>query len=421
MRTRQTIPYDRTRHPWDRRAPEPGHPATRPLRWVARLGLLALAAASVYPALSLDSGAVDLQVACAPTSVGVPTDCTATITAGAAPLPMGETGSFPVRVGTYDNEQGGQPSTAEAIARAQQFDVITAGAHQYRGNVAAMKAANPNLLLQAYVNGTHTRDAGLPEAQYCHDATGGRITTNGLWSGNILMNPANEGWRTTLLAQVTDVLARSGYDGVFIDVLGRGALQYNVTGACIDPRTGRAYTAADWERDTSELARSIKERSARPVVANGASRGVIYFSSPRSSVIAQYADGGLAEGFTRNGAFFESYYSESALLSDVAMVADTPVMHVLTKDWRAVSQDVKDREMRYAFAAFLLGTNGNDVFGWTGSQGTLTGFDPLWNTDLGTPRGAYYPAGSGTYRRDFARGDVLVDSVYYSVSILFVV
>ena len=418
MRTRHTIPNDRARHPWDRPAPEPGHPATRPLRWAARLGLLALVVASLYPALGLDSEAVDLQVACAPTSVGIATECTVTITVDSAPVIMAETSSFPVRVGAYDNEQGGQPSTAEAVARAQQFDVITAGAHQYRGNVAAMKAANPNLHLQVYVNGTHTRDGALPEAQYCHDAAGSRITTNGLWSGNILMNPANAGWRTTLLATVNDALARSGYDGVFIDVLGRGALQYNVTGSCIDPRTGSAYTAADWERDTSELARSIKERSARPVVANGASRGVIYFSSPRSSVIAQYVDGGLAEGFTRNGALFEGYYTESALLRDVAMVADAPVMHVLTKDWRAVSQDVKDQEMRYAFATFLLGTNGNDVFGWTGSRGALTGFDPLWNTDLGTPKGSYYQTGTGTYRRDFARGHVLVDAGAHTGSIV---
>ena len=123
------------------------------------------------------------------------------------------------------------------------------------------------------------------------------------------------------------------------------------------------------------------------MVANGASRGAIYFSPPPSSVIAQYADGGLAEGFTRNGAFFEGHYSESQLLKDVAMVSDAPVMHVLMKDWRAVSQDVKDREMRYAFATFLLGTDGNDVFGWTGSQGTMTSFDPLWDTDPRCARG----------------------------------
>ena len=118
--------------------------------------------------------------------------------------------SFLVKIGTYDNEQGGQPTRAQAIARAERFDVITAGAHQYRWNVAAMRAANPNLVLRTYVNGTHTRDAGLPEAQYCHDQAGRRITSNGLWAGNILMDPANSGWRTTLLAEVNDVLRRPG-------------------------------------------------------------------------------------------------------------------------------------------------------------------------------------------------------------------
>src|SRR5688500_16588627 len=251
-----------------------------------------------------------------------------------------------------------------------------------------MRSANPDLGLSAYVNGTHTRNTTLPETQYCHDASGARIVTNGVWSGNILMNPAHQGWRNTLLANVNAALTQSGYNGVFLDVLGRGVLQYNVTGHCIAPRTGQEYTSADWESDTSELARSIKAATARPVIANGASRGTIYSAPPPSSVIAQYVNGGLAEGFTRNGAFFEGYYTESQILKDISMVADAPAMHVLAKDWRAVSQDTKDREMRYAFAAFLLATNGNDVFGWTGSQGARTAFDPLWDVDLGAPLGA---------------------------------
>ena len=392
--------------------------AARVVRWVVLLLALSLTALSLQAAIGEDAGTVDIAVDCDPTSVGIATGCTATITLAEATIGTGGTGSFPVQVGVYDNEQGGQPSTAVAVARARQFDFITAGAYQYRANVAAMRAANPDLVLQVYVNGTHTRDAGLPEGQYCHDASGARIVTNGNWSGNILMNPANPGWRTTLLTEVNDALSLSGYDGVFLDVLGRGALLYSVTGRCIDPRTGDAYTAADWERETSELARSIKENTAHPVVANGASRGTIYFSAPPSSVIAQYADGGLAEGFTRNGAFFEGFYTEAQLLKDVAMVADGPVMHVLTKEWRPVTQEVEDREMRYAFATFLLATDGDDVFGWTGSQGTITQFDPLWDTDLGPPSGPYYAVGSGSYRRDFARGHVLVDTVAHTGSIV---
>jgi hypothetical protein len=379
--------------------------------------VIGVTALSIQAAIGEDAGAVDVSVQCGPGIVGVATECTATIVLdGGIGVPDG-TGAFPIRVGSFDNEQGGQPATSEAVDRARQFDVITAGPTQYRGNVAAMRSANPDLVLNAYVNGTHTKNATLPEAQYCHDATGARIVTNGIWSGNILMNPANLGWRTTLVSNVKASLIQSGYDGAFLDVLGRGALQYNVTGRCIDPRTGREYTIADWERATSELARTVREQTQRPVVANGASRGAIYFSDPASSVIAQHADGGLAEGFTRNGAFFEGHYTDSQILQDVRMVGDGPVMHVLAKDWRSVTTEVKDREMRYAFAAFLLGTDGNDVFGWTGSPGARTTFDPSWDVDLGAPRAPFYPAGPGLYRRDFARGHVLLDTVAHTGSI----
>lgn len=90
MRIRHTIPNDRARHPWDRPAPEPGHPASRPLRWGARLLLLGFIAASVYPAIG-DTG-VDVAVTCDPTRVGVATTCRATIaetnpTTGTSSLP----------------------------------------------------------------------------------------------------------------------------------------------------------------------------------------------------------------------------------------------------------------------------------------------------------------------------------------------
>jgi hypothetical protein len=257
----------------------------------------------------------------------------------------------------------------------------------------------------------------LPEDQYCHDATGARITTTGTWAGNTLMNPSDQAWWRTLLAHVNAGLERSGYDEVFLDTLGRGALLYSVTGRCVDSRTGHEYTAADWERDTSELARFIKLQTGRPVIANGASSGTTYFGIPPSSIISQYVDGELSEGFTRNGALYDGFSTEAQIVKDVRMVADTPTMHVLVKDWRSVSEGTKDQEMRYALAAFLLGTGGNDMFGWTGSRTVRTAFDPLWDVDLGTPQGPYYGLGGGRYRRDFARGHVLLDTVAHTGSI----
>ena len=403
MRTHRPIANDPARHPWDR--PPTGRPTAPPIRWVVRLVALGLVALSLYPALGEETPSIDVAVSCDPATVGVATRCVATLTRTA-----GDTSSFPVRVGTYDNEQGTVPTLSEAVARAQQFDVITAWAKQYKAYVPAMKAANPDLVLNAYVNGTHTWKDTLPESQYCHDATGAKVTTTGLWPGTFLMDPGNAGWRTTLLGNVNAALADSGFDGVFLDTLGRGALTYTVTGRCINPRTGAEYTIADWERTTSDLARSIKSQTGRHAVANGASNGVVYFGAPPSSVVASYVDGGLAEGFTRNGAFATGSAGESQILKDVAMLAEAPVMNVLTKDWRTDGV-VKDQGMRYAFATFLLGTDGHDVFGWTDSRTVMTRFHPLWDVDLGAPEGAAYALGAGRYRRDFARGFVVVNTV----------
>ena len=381
---------------------------SKPEKAIRRAGFwlaIGVVAASLAPAIGEGSATAELSLSCEPATVGVPTACVATITETI------DTGSsFPVRVGVYDNEQGGQPTQAEAVARARQFDVITAWPAQYRTHVAAMRAANPALILNVYTNGTHTWKTTLPEGQYCHDATGARVMTTGMWAGTHLMNPGHVGWRATLLSHVSTGLQQSGYDGVFLDTMGRGALTYTVTGRCIDPRTGRGYTVEDWERDTSELASYVREQTGRRIVANGASRGMVYFGSPPSSIIAQHVSGGLAEGFTRGSAFMESSSNESQTLKDIQMVADTPVMHVLTKDWRSVASATKDQEMRYAFASFLLGTDGDDVFGWTGSKETMTSFHQVWDTDLGVPRGEAYALGSGRYRRNFARGFVSIDT-----------
>ncbi len=94
MRTSHTTPNDRARHPWDHRPPEPDHPASRPIRWVVRLVALALVALSLYPAIGEDEAA-DVQVDCGPASVGIATECTATITLAGGTVSTSETGILP--------------------------------------------------------------------------------------------------------------------------------------------------------------------------------------------------------------------------------------------------------------------------------------------------------------------------------------
>jgi Bacterial Ig domain/Bacterial Ig-like domain (group 3) len=122
MPTRHTIPNDRARHPWDRPAPEPAHPATRPLRWAARLGVLGLIAASLYPAIGQDAAGVDVAVSCDPATVGVQTTCTAVIT---EPLST-----------TYDSEQGMTKPIAPGV--------FTRGTMPSAGTAVAVATVNVN-------------------------------------------------------------------------------------------------------------------------------------------------------------------------------------------------------------------------------------------------------------------------------------
>ena len=266
--------------------------------------------------------------------------------------------------------KAGHPHRGQRRSRGrEQFDVITAWAKQYKpirgSDEGCEPEPRPERLRERHAH-LEDRAAGvtvLPlrdRREGDHDrAVAGDVPD---------LNPGNAGWRASLLNNVQAAIADSGFDGVFLDTLGRGALTYTVTGHCIDPQPGVGYTIADWERSTSELARPIREQIGRFTVANGASSGIVYFDPPPSSVRSTWMAGWPRDS-RGTAPSSRSANSESQIVKDVAMVADGPVMHVLTKDWRAVAEGTKDQEMRYAFATFLLGTDGNDVFGWTGSRG----------------------------------------------------
>ena len=111
------VPPDARRHPYSHvltgAPPRQKRPVARVVRWAALLLALGVTALSIQAAFG--DGGADVQVDCGPTAVGIATECTATITVAAGgTVTTGVTGSFPIKVGVYDNEQGGQPSTAAA-------------------------------------------------------------------------------------------------------------------------------------------------------------------------------------------------------------------------------------------------------------------------------------------------------------------
>src|SRR5579871_2277450 len=92
------------------------------------------------------------------------------------------------------NMAGGFRAASGQVAQiAREYNVIVANPGEFAGSVAAMKAANPNLVFYAYLNGTYSgRGDHYSESWYAHDARGAHVVSKGF--GNVLMNPTSSGW-----------------------------------------------------------------------------------------------------------------------------------------------------------------------------------------------------------------------------------
>jgi hypothetical protein len=87
----------------------------------------------------------------------------------------------------------------QAVADAQNYDVIVANKRVFTPYLAAMHAANPDLKVVAYMNGAYAQKnqgpgttRGYPATWYLKDANGNYITS--FSDGNWLMDVTNPGW-----------------------------------------------------------------------------------------------------------------------------------------------------------------------------------------------------------------------------------
>jgi len=96
----------------------------------------------------------------------------------------------------------------------------------------------------------------------------------------------------------------SGFDGVFIDVMGSAPVESNAySGKPINPTTSpkRQFTRAEWLSATSSLAGKIKGNlSSKLVFSNGLQSGEEFFDPlGQTKVLLNTQDGAMAENFMR--------------------------------------------------------------------------------------------------------------------------
>jgi hypothetical protein len=306
----------------------------------------------------------------------------------------------------------------QAAAIARRFDRILGLKTTFEadGLTPIMRAANPDLELIVYLNGTHMsfNDAlGRPESWFAHDASGRRVRN--LHFDNWVMNLRNPLWPMYTAARCLDFAARMGTSSCYLDDMGAGNLTSNFSAPPVDPRTGTPYTEYSWLTATTALAASV--RALVPGItlyANGLNAGKKYFAGPRSARLLDALEGAEAESFVRaSGDGVDAHRSVTDWKSDVDMLVDAESRgrQVLakTKLWVPATAAQRDRWREFAFGTFLLGTSGRSSFAFNGhGPGKPDGRSPLESIDLGVPTARYVEAG-GVYRRPWTRGTVWVN------------
>jgi hypothetical protein len=313
---------------------------------------------------------------------------------------------------------------SQAVADAQHFDVITAHEGTYRPYVAAMKLTNPSVRLFVYMNGTATYVGSLSESAYAHDAAGNRIRING-WSQTYLLDPSSPAAIAYQVDRASRLVAYSGYDGLYLDVLGTAPLDASyVTSLPVNPATGQVWTRSAWLDATTALATKVTGGlGGKPVIGNGLTSGSRYYdpSAPTSTILSSGINGAVPEAWLRGAWTSAAFYpSEAAWKQGVDMLTDAGArgdsVMTITKVWSNGTDAQKAAWYHFALASFLLGNDGKSFFFFSSKPGDSTVDRPESHINLGPALAAYAKIG-GVYQRDFAGGKVLVNPTKSAVTV----
>ena len=283
---------------------------------------------------------------------------------------------------------------------AQESDVVSATPGELTKYAAAMKAANPKVILLAYVNGGYSKagSAGsLPASEYLRNAAGGYITST-TWH-NVLMNPLSAAWQASVTAQCRAALSGT-VSGCWLDQVSCAPLTASFdTAQPIDSSTGAAYTKSAWAAAVARELTSITTALGAPVYSNTYCSGPSYYGFPMSAANTATSTGFEAEHwFTATAANAENtktWQQGIDMMIDaqahgkvVTVSGDYPT----TGTWPA-----------YITASYMLGNNG----------AALTTYPASVAVSLGAPTQtaasvAGYQHGS-VYARAYQSGMVIVN------------
>jgi len=336
---------------------------------------------------------------------------------------------------TYMSKHSSAYSLADAVLIAQNYDLIVGNSSQFSNtNIPAMKAANPNVRILVYLNGSFdmfgnpNKNPTYPLSEYAKDANGNYIESTKYH--NWLMNIGDPDWAGSVSLHCSQLLASTpSYDGCFVDMLGDALLTGNyLTGQPINPATGAVWTTAQRMAATTLIgARVTADHPDNIIMGNGLNDGQRYFDSAApTSQLLNGVNTALAETWLRQATMsVGKYRSPSVWQEEVNMLGDVggrgDFDAVTTKVWTTATAAQITSWHRYALASFLLGTTGSSYFSFTQSQSSTEfqtdATSALDHTPTGAAVSQYQAASGGAFTREFVQAEVIVNPSTKSVTV----
>jgi hypothetical protein len=310
---------------------------------------------------------------------------------------------------------GGHLSSAVAASAAKRYHIFVAPVAELALYVTQMKAANPQVLLLAYVNGTNQSSAtAFPSSVYLKDAHGRRVETRNF--NSYLMDFTNPIWVENRVQTCLAAIKAAHLDGCYLDVLGTSSLQPGyTTGLPIDPRTGQVFTPAQWLHGTDGLAAHVQSAvgATKVVLGNGLVDGQHFYNVGPSSILLGGEAGGVAEGWLRNATDAMDHFPNPTVWQlNVDMLgtgSQGKIIVTITKTWSAGTNALVEQWHQFSLASFLLGNSGRDAYSFFPARGaSAIAPDPWDGFPIGSPTDSYFAAGNG-FERNFTTGKVLVN------------
>lgn len=297
-----------------------------------------------------------------------------------------------------------------------------------------IKSLNPKLTVLVYGGSINAANTSLPAWNKPEQHPDWFLKDEaGQWVGDyeygaLHLDPGNPDWQEYRAKVYAEQIARYGYDGAYIDLVGptTNYINHKKASKAVNPKTGKAYTDAEWKEAMLELLRVVRRHIGNKPLFIVGPRGKDYFKYGYAEFLS-IADGVVVEfftGWTRDP--MQPFKSDpedwkadvDALADCAARGKQTLVFASIKKRGSSEPKEPFDAIYRFVAASFLLGTEGRDYMCFAAKEKPVQpsclyrpGDDILPSyrqAPLGRARGTYQKL-DGAYQREFEHGRVLVN------------